>query len=116
MSYSKLIDRNLNLVFNKLKDLAKIATVTKHTDVEFDFGTGEKTSTSEQINFKAVMLSVKTDSVKTNTETTQILFKRDDVGDITTYDVVVVEGVTYKIGKVHKNNGYVTLATLVREL
>ena len=116
MSYSRLIDTNLTRAFNKLKDLAKVATVTKHTDVEFDFSAGEKTSSTTTITFKAVVLSSKTDSVKTNTETTQILFKREDVGDLTTFDEVVVDGVSYKVGKAMKNNGYVSLATLVRDL
>lgn len=116
MSYSKLIDTNLTRAFNKLKDLAKVATVTKHTDVEFNFGSAEKTSSTQTISFKVVIISSKTDSVKTNTETSQILFKREGVGDLTTYDEIVIDGVSYKVGKSLKNDGYVALVTIVREL
>lgn len=116
MSYSRLIDTNLVRAFNKLKDLAKIATVTKHTNVDFDFDTAEATSNSQTINFKVVLISSTRDSESKTTEQAKILYRKEDVGNLSNYDTIVIDGQTFKVGKVVRDNSYVALANLIKEL
>jgi hypothetical protein len=114
MSYAKLIDLNLTRAFNRLKDLAKLATVVKKTDVAFDFGTGESSETTTTISFKVAIVE-STKGSERNSMETQIMFKKADVGDLMAYDTVTIDGVSYKVGSAVKNDGYISVVNIHRE-
>lgn len=113
LSYSALLDKQLSLAFNKLKDLAKIATVTKQKDAVFDFATLESTATPETVSFKAILLEVKKSTRQGVTK--QLFFKSASVGDIPLNSVISFEGQTFKAGPYAKSNGYVSLLYLYSE-
>ena len=115
MSYAALIDRNLTRAFNKIRDLAKVATVTKRNNVEFNFGTGEKSSTDTIVKFKCVLIEDDKNSEERNSKELQIMFKTSDMPELTTYDNITIEGTVYKVGKALKSDGYISIVTIHRE-
>lgn len=116
MSYAKLIDLNLTRAFTRLKDLAKIATVVKKTDVAFNFGTGESSETTTTSSFKVVVIESKKKSRERNSVETQILFKKASIGELMLNDTITVDGVSYKVGTPVKNDGYVALVNIHKEM
>jgi hypothetical protein len=116
MGYANIIDANLTLVFNQLKDLAKTVTLRKKSSVSFDFASSqlEEGETSDVVT-KAVFIEDKKSSSKHNSTRREILFKSRGVGDLTMYDAVLYNGETWKLGPVISNNGYTVFAEIYKE-
>ena len=105
MSYASLIDRNLNLAFQKLKDLAIVVTLTKKSGATFDFASGAVANeTSSTVVTKAIWL----DEEKKEQPKRQIMLKRKDIGDISIYDTIS-DGTVWKISAPIKNDGYIAI-------
>ena len=115
MSYARLIDLNLTRAFNRLKDLAKLATVVKRENAAFDFGSKNVTATTATLTFKAIIVESSKKSKERNSMETQIMFKKADVGDLTMFDTVTISGMTYKVGTAIKTDGYISLVNIHRE-
>lgn len=121
MSFRKLIDSNLRKAFVLLKDLSKNVTFNSKIVGEFDFETelpSSETITSKTI--KAIIMnedSSKQDSKKEdrNIFKSEIMFKKQDLGDITNYDTVTIDNLIWSIGKSIKNDGHIVLLEIHRE-
>jgi hypothetical protein len=116
MSYTKLIDKQLTLAFNKVKDLAVNAIVLKRTNGEFNFATGLIASgATTQIHVKAIVVDQEKSSKDVNTEVRQVMFKTQEVTEITLLDKIVINDVTWAFSNMLKSNGYVTVAEISKE-
>jgi len=116
MGYAKIIDANLNLAFNQLKDLAKNVTFRKKAPIGFDFGSAEMDEgQAADTIIKAVVIDNKKTSEKHNPTKKEILFKSRGVGDITMYDSIIIDNETWKIGPIISNNGYIVFAEIFKE-
>lgn len=118
MSYNKLIERNLVRAFKLLKDLAIDVTFTRQSSSEFNFATGTATVNAESPKVvKAVVLDSDKSSDKSNSVKKSVLFKTKDVGNLNSYDTVVLpNGVSWKLGPVIKDTGFVAYVELLTEV
>ena len=117
MGYKSLIDRQLSLAFNKLKDLAiDIIPIKKSLD-DFDFETQTVDSTETTLTtIKAVWLGASKKSDKTNKVRRSLMFKRASIGETSLYDSFDESGVIWTVVRPIKDNGYITVLELEGEL
>jgi hypothetical protein len=116
MSYAKIIDNNLSRAFNLVKDLAESASFTKKGGISFDFESREVVNlTTETILVKIIFMDEKKSSKDRNTKERQIMFKTQDVGDISLYDTFTVNNIIWKIGSSIKNDGFISVANVYLE-
>ncbi len=116
MSYQALIDTNLRKVFDLVKDLAVEVTLSKKTE-SFNFGTGlPVTSQSSTVVTKAIVIDSSKRSQDRNSTSKQIMFKSKDVGDLKSYSQVTIENVDWILGNIQKNDGFILLAEISREV
>ena len=115
MGYVAQIDSKLNQAFNLIKDLAVPVVFVKKT-VSYDFSTGAAvTSSTTNVTTKAVVVETKKTSKESNTSFKQLMFKSKDIGDITLFDSVQINGVTWKLGDVITNSGYIILTNVFKD-
>lgn len=116
MGYATQIDSKLNMAFNLIKDLAVSVVFVKKTGASFDFSTGESVvTTTTNITTKAVIVDSKKTSKESNVMSKQLMFKSKDLGDISLYDSVQINGVTWRLGDVITNSGYIILITIFKD-
>jgi len=116
MSYSSLINSNLNKAFNLVKDLAVDATFTKRSDKSFNFATRTvKSSSGETITTKIIVLDSKKPSKDRNTVTQQIMLKTAELGDLSLYDSIMIGTTSWKLGKFIRDDGFINIVELERE-
>jgi len=113
MGYKALINKNVAKAFNLLKDLAEVVVLVKKTGVTFDF----TSLTAVENNTAGIMTkAVITDSNKSaeghNVLTKIMLFKTQDIGNITLYDKVEYGGITWSIGPIITSDNFITIATV----
>ena len=117
MGYRSLIDINLNRAFNMAKDLAVNITLIKKIGSTFDFATkGVTATTTENISLKGIWLEADKPSKEHNFTKRQIMFKRVLVGDISQYDSITDNGVTWRISNLIKDTGFITILEVQKEL
>lgn len=111
----KLVDKQLNLAFKVAKDFAKEVTFNLKA-LEFNFGDSSVTTSNTDITSK--IIDVKSEKVsKDNTITKKtIMFKRKEVGDINAYDTLTCLDGIWKIGSVVKDNGFIGVVDIYKEL
>ena len=96
--YKALIDKNLTLAFDRLKDLAVDATLIRKEVDAFVFGTSEVTSKDVNTStVKAVVTEIRDSFSPRNLVRKQIMMKTADVADISFYSKIEVEGDVYSI-------------------
>ncbi len=117
MSYSNLINTNLNLAFRLLKDLAKDATLWRHSDADFNFATGTHPALITQVPIKLIEVKSEKKSQEHNTviKTVMIRVKELD-GDITALDKIAIGSETWRVSNIMKSDGYVMMADIAREV
>jgi len=74
-----------------------------------------KSATTETLEIPVVVMNVHKTSKDRNVKGLQIIFKTEALGDSTLYDVVVVEGITYKLGNYISNDGYLSSVEIIKE-
>ena len=117
MSYKALVDSNVTLAFNLLKDLAVDATLSKSGTVTFDFDTASNVeSTRAELPIKAVVVDDDKKSDKSNSIVRQLLFKTRGLGDLNAYDRINIDGHEWQFGPLINNDGYTILAEIYREV
>lgn len=116
MSYSKLIDKNIDLAFKSVKDLAIVITFTGKTSSAFNFNTGIAKNTFESIDVKAIILDVSKPSENLNTQSQQIMFKTSDIPEPRLYDTILIQDIVWKITKYVKNDMSITVVEVSREV
>jgi hypothetical protein len=113
MGYSAMIDRQINLAFQRVKDLAVDATLVKSTSSSFDFNAGQL---SNQTAAPLVLKIVVTGEVtKSNTITRTLMAKGADVVSFSLYDTMQLDGYIWRIGDVLKQSGKVWVFNIFRE-
>ena len=116
MSYKKLVGSNLRRAFKQLKDLAVDVVFIGRTEAGFDFSTkSSKDIVAESIKIKAVVLKVENRIDGTSSTIQQLLLKTEDVVDIKTYDVVKIDGLTWKVGAEIFSDTYTTLVEITKQ-
>lgn len=114
MSYSKLIDKSLIRAFNLVKDLAKDATLTMKSNVDFDFSSAQTTGVDTSIPLKVIIIESKKKAKENDVGNIQVMFRVADIIDINAYDRLTIDSVDYKIGQIVKSNGYIYLIEIKR--
>lgn len=115
MGYKSLIESQLRAAFVRLKDLAVVATLTHTGSKTFDFNSGEPQGVTSTKSFKIVEMKQSENSSDKTFNKMEVLFKRSDAGPLTTGDLLVIKGTSWKIEGFSKNDGYVGVMTLVRK-
>jgi len=125
MSLNALIDKNLRTAYRLLKD--KVTTVTFNTRAvgDFDFATGlPATDVTTTVNVDAVIIDdnkpkltkdARFDKEKRNLAKSELMFQKQDLGDITLYDSVTIAGDEWNIGEPIKNDGHIVILQVTRE-
>lgn len=118
MGYKSLVDSNITLAFNLLKDMAEDAVLNKSSSAEFDFGVGlMKTDNAlKNLPIKAVVIDDDKTSKEHNSIKRQILFKTRGLGDINAYDTITIDGNLWRFGPKINDDGYTILAEIYREV
>lgn len=116
MSYKALIDSNLSLAFNLLKDLATEVVLTKKTVPQFNFGNGNaEFGANQTVITKAIEINSNKTSENRNTIQKELMLKSKDVGDLTNYTTVTINSNTWNLGEIQKNDGFILLVKIFRE-
>lgn len=116
MGYQTLIDSNLNKAFNLAKDLAIDIVLTKKPDPTFNFGSGAaEFSTTQTVNTKAIVVEAKKKAADRNTVQKQLMLKSKEVGDLNNYTTIQLESLTWSIGNIQKNDGFISIVDVYRE-
>lgn len=117
MGYNQLVKDSVDLAFNLLGDLAQTFTFSKVTNNSFNFATGALNApTINELTIKGVMVTSRKAYPKHNTTMTKVIVKTKDVGDISSFDKFVHNTITYKIGPVITNDGYIVEFEAFREI
>lgn len=116
MSYTKLIDSNLNKAYNLLKDQAIDVVLIKKQQPSFDFNnTNLKFSKSENISTKAIVVNTKKANKERNTVLKELMLKTREVGDLNLYSSLIFESKTWNINTVLKNDGFIVMLDVYSE-
>lgn len=117
MGYQALIDSNLNKAFNLSKDLAKDVVFVRKPDPAFNFGTAEASfSTTQNVSTKAIIYESKKKSKEINTVIKELMLKSKEIGDATLYDSVTIDSQNWNIVSIPKNDGFVSIVEVSREV
>lgn len=117
MGYQTLLDSSLNKAFNLSKDLAKDVTFVRKPNPAFNFGTGQTEFSADQTTAtKAVIIDSKKPSKDKNAVVRQLLLKSKEIGDANLYDTVTIDSQTWNISNILKNDGFVSLVEVTREV
>lgn len=115
MGYQALIRKNLDFAFNQIKDLATVASFYKKQSAGFDFNAQEASVVvNSPIEIKIVDLETIGNNKETDHKTKQLLVKKHDVGDLSSYDYLKINNINWKLGQVLTDTGYVIMFTVVR--
>lgn len=116
MGYQTLIDSNLVKAFNSVKDLAIDIVLTKKTDPTFNFGSGAaEFSTTQMVTTKAIVVETKKKAADRNSVEKQLMLKSKDVGDLNNYATIQLESLTWTVGDIQKNDGFISIVNVYRE-
>jgi uncharacterized ParB-like nuclease family protein len=116
MAYTALLDKQLSLLFKRLKDLVITATFTKTSDASFDFTSGEvNTTESEPILVEVIEIDGKKTKKESSTVTKTLIAKAASVGDLNSYDVLKFNNATWKIGTIIKASGLILIFEVVMQ-
>jgi hypothetical protein len=115
MSYNSLINTSLTLAFKQLKDLAVDFVYNKKASSEFNFNTSTVSETVETFTAKTVVIEKIKNSKDRAVVSMQLLANTKDIGSISNFDSVVYQGETWIINENLKDNGFVSLFTVVKE-
>lgn len=119
MGYKNLINANLNKAFRLASDLATDVVYVKKENPEFDFATSAAgASSSSSVIIKTIIISSAKRSgtdVGRSVKRSQIMVKTKDVGDLSTYDHILINKEIWKFGPVIQDSGFVIYAEIVKE-
>ena len=112
MAYKSLIDSQLAIAFNQLKDLA-VPVLFEGVSVEgYDFAAmAPDVSSAPQVSLKAVVLGEKKEEGKI---TAELLFKSRDLENPSEHSRVTFEGNSWVVGPVLAQKRYITLVKVWR--
>jgi hypothetical protein len=114
MNIKLLIGKNLDNAFKLLKSQVVSATVNKKNPDDFDFSTASVPTNPSTLNVSVIELNSKRKRSEKSVEIKQILLKTTEAPDITFFDEVVINNITWSIGNVIANGKFVTLLEISR--
>ena len=114
MAYKSLIDSSLARAYQLAKDLAMNVTFTKKSG-EFDFSTMETVSADTSVVVKTIVTDGKQSKEDRSVKVKQLMFRSKDLGSISLFDTVVIQGETWKLGSVIKDSGYIIVVEAYKE-
>ena len=114
MAYKSLIDSSLTRAYQLAKDLAVGVTFTKKSG-EFDFSTMGTVSADTSVVVNTIVTDGKQAKEDRSVKVKQLMFRSKDLGSISLFDTVVIQGETWKLGNVIKDSGYIIVAEAYRE-
>jgi hypothetical protein len=115
MSYKALIESSVELAFKTVQDLAEDVVLIQRDSSSFDFATKATVKTSAvQTTIKCVVVNSKKKEKESNSVKKTLMFKSSDLADITLYDTVLLNGITWKMAQPQNDNGYVTILEIYR--
>ena len=114
MAYKSLIDSSLSKAYRLAKDLAVNVTFTKKSG-DFDFSTMEAVSADTSVIVKAIITDGKQAKEERSVKMKQLMFRSKDLGNISLFDTVVIQGETWKLGNVIKDSGYIIVVEAYKE-
>jgi hypothetical protein len=116
MSYDALVNRNLARAFALAKDLAVDVQLVKSGPVAFDFSSGlPEDAATVEVNTKAVVVSGTTSSDSHKTSAKRIMLKTKDVGALSAYDHLRMNGEVWKISPASRDGTFVTIVEIHKE-
>ncbi len=116
MAYKAIVNSNIKVAFNLLKDLAVTAVLNKKKPATFDFATATITANTEDIvTTKIVIVSSDKSMEKSNSIVSEILLKTKETGDLSFYDTITIDNDVWKLGQKINSDGYITLLKIFRE-
>lgn len=117
MGYQSLLDSNLNKAFNSVKDLATDVVFVRKPNPTFNFATGQaEFSANQNVSTKAVIYESKKVSKDKNVIQKELLFKSKEIGDATLYDTVLISNQTWNITAIIKNDGFISVVQITKEV
>lgn len=114
MAYKSLINNSLAVAYNLAKDLAVTVTLTKKSGT-FDFSTMDSASNTTSVSVKAIITDGRQAKDDRGVEMRQLMFRSKDLGSISLFDTVVIDGETWKLGNVISDSGYIILVEAYKE-
>ena len=120
MGINSTIARAVDIAFDKMGDLVKSVTLTKNAVTGFDFSSAAVTEdTPTVLTVSAIVVGgVKGGDSKNperNTQRKTIKFKTADVGDLTFYEKVQIDGDDWQLDGRIEDNGFVVTSEIYRE-
>jgi hypothetical protein len=117
MAYNALIERNVTLAFNLVKDLAVNVVFTKTTSANFDFNTASLNEVTGQVKtIKAILFDGKKPTKDATEIVKTIMFKSSDIDDVNLYDTISYKGKIFKIDAPIKDFGFIWIFNIIEEL
>jgi len=115
MGYRSLVIQKVRTAFNTIKDLAVDVTLTQSSPTGYNFATNQLVGASTATTtIKGVLLESDREEVE-NKIAGKLLLKSEDVSDLTIYDSLVINGITWNIVPPYKDNGYTIEVEIARE-
>lgn len=116
MAYLPLIDKQLRVAFNQVKDIAVIGYFRKRTNASFDFNTVTASETvSTAIPAKVIIIDgVKQDKGASRIKK-QLMVKSKEIGELSQYDTVEINGKVWTISGQIKNSGFIYVLEIMGE-
>lgn len=116
MGMKNLIGAQIENAFRLLKDLAVDVTLNRKISGDFNFGTGQLAQTPlPVVATKLVFVNSKAGkTVKSTSTVKNALIKIKGIGDVSVFDTVTIDAVSWEIGKVLMSTDNVILVEITR--
>jgi hypothetical protein len=108
MGYRNLINTQLKLAFNAVKDLATVTTVVNKTNSGFDFNSkGVTVPRTANVSAKVVALDRREQGRAENKVTVRdCLLRQQEVGDVNEGDTISLDDGSYVVGPITNSEGF----------
>jgi hypothetical protein len=119
MSFDATVRSGLNTAWRILGDLKRtVVFQRKLATANYNFSAREITGTeSENVTVEAVVLKDEKPAREKNTRKIQLLYKTEEVGDLSNYDNVEIDGSIWKIGSSPlSETGHVSYVEVFKEV
>jgi len=116
MGYRASIQQKVRAAFNQVGDLASNAILTQKDSSSFDFATQTTVKVTQPSKaIKVILINEGRDKSDSNTITAEVMILSENVSDLTYYDTIVINGITWTIGTPSFNDGFITTVKVKRE-
>lgn len=115
MGLTRQIRSYVDVVFRSVGDLASDVVLTKKKDARFDFSTGDvRAGRDETVSVRGIVTDTRSSQSEGKTVSVNLMLKTAEVGDLSIYDSVSVDGTQWRLGPVKSFDKFVTNVELYR--